>query len=75
MQEYSAALAGQDLSDFAPKVDSEARSQCASIAQQAAISRLCLIQDAQDFWRIQDKHRSSADTDGPSSLGRLPLQT
>jgi hypothetical protein len=69
MQEYSAALVGQDLSSFAPLVDSDARAQCVSIARQAAISRLCLIQDAQDFWRLQEKDRSSPDTDGPSSLG------
>jgi hypothetical protein len=75
LQECSAALAGQDLSDFAPKVDGEARFQCVSIAQQAAISRLCLIQDAHDFWGLQEKHRSSAGTDGPSSLGSSVVGT
>jgi hypothetical protein len=75
MQEYSAALAGQDLSSFAPLVDGEANPQCVSIAQQAATSRLCMIQDAQDFWGIQEKHRSSAGTEGPSSLGSSVVGT
>jgi hypothetical protein len=75
MQEYSAALVGQDLSRFAALVDSEARAQCVSITQQAAISRLCLIQDAQDFWGIQGKDRSTAGTDGPSSLGSSVVGT
>jgi hypothetical protein len=75
MEEYSAALVGQDLSSFAPLVDSEARAQCVSIAQQAAISRLCLIQDARDFWGLQDKDRSSPGTDGPSSLGSSVVGT
>jgi hypothetical protein len=75
MQEYSAALVRLDLSSFAPLVDSEARPQCVSIVQQAAISRLCLIQDAQDFWGIQDNGRSSPDADGPSSLGSSVVGT
>jgi hypothetical protein len=44
MQEFSAALNGMDLSNFAPLVDSEAMTQGVSIARQAAISRLCLIE-------------------------------
>jgi hypothetical protein len=75
MQQYSAALVGQDLSGFAPLVDSEARAQCVLISQQAAISRLCLIQDPQDCWGIQEKHRSSAGTEGRSSLGSSVVGT
>jgi hypothetical protein len=75
MQEFASALAGQDLSDFAPLVDSEANHQCVSIAHQAAVSHLCMIQDARDFWEDQEKHRSSAVTDGPSSLGSSVVGT
>jgi hypothetical protein len=68
MQEYAAALLGHTLPS-APLVDSEAPEGALFVAKQAAISRLCMIQDAHDFWEDQEKHRSSARTDGPSSLG------
>jgi hypothetical protein len=67
MQELSAALVGMESSSFTPLVDSEARPQCVSVAEQAAISRLCPIQDAFDFWalleeRLAKEGRSSPDT-------------
>jgi hypothetical protein len=43
MQKFPAALAGKDLSNFAPLVDNEAKQSRATIAQQADISRLCPI--------------------------------
>jgi hypothetical protein len=41
-----------DLSNFTPLVDGEAKQSYVQIAQEAAISRLCPIQDAYDFWGI-----------------------
>jgi hypothetical protein len=61
MTEFSVALADKDLSNFVPLVDGEAKQSCVSIAQQAAISKLCPIQDAHDFWSQVDG-RSSQDT-------------
>jgi hypothetical protein len=47
-----------------------------SIAHQAAVSRLCMIQDGDDQWgKAQEKHRSSAVTDGPSSRGSSVVGT
>jgi hypothetical protein len=39
-----------NLSDFEPKVDAEADDKSCRIAQTAAISRMCPIQDATDYW-------------------------
>jgi hypothetical protein len=52
------------LSSLTPLVNSEARPAYVSMAQQAAISRLCPIQDAYDFWSLLDEKegRSSPDT-------------
>jgi hypothetical protein len=55
MPEFSAGLIGQGLSNFIQLVDSEARSQAVSVAQQAAVSRLCQIQDAYDFWALLEE--------------------
>jgi hypothetical protein len=68
MQEFGAALSGQDLSNFAPLVESEARSQAVSVAQQADISRLCPIQDAYDFWALLEEELKEQ---GRSSLGTV----
>jgi hypothetical protein len=46
---------------FTPLVDGEAKQSHVEIAQEAAISRLCLIQDAYDFWSLSEG-RSSPDT-------------
>jgi hypothetical protein len=59
MGQFSAALVGMDLSNFVPPVGAEAKQSCVDMAQEAAISRLCISQDAYDFW---DLHRISADT-------------
>jgi hypothetical protein len=66
MQEFLAALVGMELSRFTPLVDSEARPACVSVVQQAAISRLCPIQDVHDFWalleeRLEKEGRSDRD--------------
>jgi hypothetical protein len=70
MQKYAAALRGHKLPQT-PLVDSEAPEGCQIIAKQAAWSRLCMIQDAHNFWAevSHEEHRSSACTDGPVSLG------
>jgi hypothetical protein len=54
MQEYAAALQRQELPP-APLVESEAAEGCQVIAKQAAISRLCMIQDAHNFWDDRDQ--------------------
>jgi hypothetical protein len=46
MRQYSAALGEMDISSFTPLVDGEAKHSHVEIAQEAAISRLCPIQDA-----------------------------
>jgi hypothetical protein len=53
-----------------PLVDSEVPGECLNIAKQAACSRLCMIQDAHNFWEevLSGEHRSSACTDGPSRV-------
>jgi hypothetical protein len=50
MQEFSVVLADKDSSNFVPLFDGETKQSHLVIAQQAAISRLCPIQDAHDFW-------------------------
>jgi hypothetical protein len=69
MQEYAAALQGHKLPPT-PLVDSEAPEGCQIISRQADCSRLCMIQDAHNFWAevSHEEHRSSACTDGPISL-------
>jgi hypothetical protein len=39
-----------ELDDFSPFVHGEAKQSHVDIAQEAAISRLCIVQDAYDFW-------------------------
>jgi hypothetical protein len=49
----SAVAIALDSSDSLPqRVDGEARQSHISIAQEAAFSRLCPIQDAYDFWSL-----------------------
>jgi hypothetical protein len=43
-----------DTSSFTPLVDGEAKQSHVTIAQEAAISRLCPIQDAHDFWSLME---------------------
>jgi hypothetical protein len=61
MTQYLAALSDMGTSSFAPLVDGEAKQSHLSIAQEAAISRLCQIQDAYDFWSLLEGS-SSPDT-------------
>jgi hypothetical protein len=71
IQEFSAALVGKDLSNFVPLVDGEAKQSAVSVAHQAAISRLCPIQDAHEFWSLlEEKGRSSPDI---GSGGSAPI--
>jgi hypothetical protein len=76
MQEFAVALQGQNPPG-APLVDSEAPEECLNIAKQAANSRLCMIQDAHNFWEevLSGEHRSSACTDGPASLSGSSVGT
>jgi hypothetical protein len=50
MTECTSALSQTDLSGFEPLVDAEAKQSSLDIAQEAAISRLCIVKDAVDFW-------------------------
>jgi hypothetical protein len=59
MREFSAGLGRTDTSNFTPLVGGEAKQSHVKTAQEAAISRLCPIQDAYDFWNMG---RSSPDT-------------
>jgi hypothetical protein len=65
MSDYQAALEGLSLT--APLVDSEAPEWCQFVSKQAAISRLCMVQDAPDKW-AEMVDRSSPGSDGPASL-------
>jgi hypothetical protein len=65
MFEYQAALEGVSLT--VPVVDSEAPEGGQIVAKQAAISRLCMVQDAPDKW-AEMVDRSSPGSDGPASL-------
>jgi hypothetical protein len=59
MKQHSAALSSMNLSNFTPLVDGEAKQSHVDIAQEAAISRLCIVQDAYDSWNMG---RNSPDT-------------
>jgi hypothetical protein len=72
MQEFSAGLIGQDLSNFTPLVDSEARSQAVSVAQQPAVSRLCPIQDAYDFWPLLEERLKKEGRSSPATGSGAP---
>jgi hypothetical protein len=61
MTEFTCALSQMDVSSFEPLVDAEARQSSLDIAHEAAISRLCIAQDAIDYWYGED--RSSRDTE------------
>jgi hypothetical protein len=50
---FSAALSLMDLSEFQPSVAAEAKQFDVETAEDAAISRLRLIQDGLDLWRMQ----------------------
>jgi hypothetical protein len=50
MSEFTSALGEMDLSSFVPVSDVEADDKSCRIAQTAALSRRCPIQDAADYW-------------------------
>jgi hypothetical protein len=50
MTEMASALANMDLSSFEPFADAEAPEKSCRIAQTAALSRRCPIQDVTDYW-------------------------
>jgi hypothetical protein len=50
MTEFAAALSQMDLSSFEPLPDVEASEKSCLIAQQAALSRKCIVQDAINYW-------------------------
>jgi hypothetical protein len=50
MTGFASALANMDLSSFIPLPDAEAPEKSCRIAQTAALSRRCPIQDATDYW-------------------------
>jgi hypothetical protein len=52
MKSFSAALSGLDNSDFTPQASSEAKHSQVATAEEAAISRLCPVQDGYDFWEL-----------------------
>jgi uncharacterized protein YifE (UPF0438 family) len=52
LKQYSAALESIDISSFTPLVNGEANQSHVEIAHEAAISRLCPIWDAYDFWSM-----------------------
>jgi hypothetical protein len=68
MNEFSNALSEMDLSSFTPQVDAEAPDKSLKIARDAAVSRLCPIQDATDYWN-SGKAQAESDT----VLGGLAL--
>jgi hypothetical protein len=67
MLQYSVALEAMNLENFTPLVNGEAKLSQVETAHQAAISRLCPIQDAYNFWGLG---RSSP---GTGSGGPAPL--
>jgi hypothetical protein len=72
MREMTSALGETDLSAFIPEPDVEADDKSCCIAQTAALSRRCPIQDAADYWSPpQDNGRSSqATVQGGSAPGQ-----
>jgi hypothetical protein len=64
---FSAALGDIDTSAFTPLVDSEANPFFVGIAQEAAISRLCPIRDALDFWALDEGRGSSVGRSSPDT--------
>jgi hypothetical protein len=72
MQQYTAAVALMDFSDFEPQPDSMAPEKSQRIASLAALSRRCLVQDACDDWASpQEQAQEESDTD---SHGFAPAQ-
>jgi hypothetical protein len=68
MHEFASALSTMDLSSFEPQVDAEASDKSCRIASDAAISRLCPIQDAIDYWNPGMGHVEAVTGQGGSAL-------
>jgi hypothetical protein len=67
MKRFSSALSALDLKDFTPQVAAEAKQSQVETAEEAAISRLCPIQDSFDFWELS--RSSSATVSGAPTPG------
>jgi hypothetical protein len=52
MNSFSEALSTMDLAGFTPLVAAEASEKAVQLSEEAAISRLGLIQDGLDFWGV-----------------------
>jgi hypothetical protein len=52
MNSFYEALSTMKLSAFEPLVSAEAPDKAVLVSEEAAISRLRLIQDGQDFWGL-----------------------
>jgi hypothetical protein len=68
MIEYSSVLSQMDLSSFEPLVDAEALDKSCKVAQDAAISRLCIVQDAIDYWNVGGQERPGTGLGGPAPV-------
>jgi hypothetical protein len=66
MSEFASALSQMNLSSFDPLVDAEAKQSSLDIAQEAAMSRLCIVQDATDYWYGEDRTSPDTGLGGPA---------
>jgi hypothetical protein len=78
MNEMASALSQMGLSSFGPLVDAEAPDKSCRIATNAAISRMCPIRDAADYWNPGNALEMSDTVLGGPAPGRdstlsLPL--
>jgi hypothetical protein len=72
IQQYTAAVSVMDFSEFEPQPADIAPEKSQRVAQQAALSRRCMVQDACDYWGSpQDQAQEESVTD---SYGFAPAQ-
>jgi hypothetical protein len=57
-----------DLSSVEPLVDAEAKQSSLDIAHEAAVSRLCIVQDAIDHWYREDRSSPDTGSGGPAPV-------
>jgi hypothetical protein len=69
MYEFASALSEMDLSSFIPEVDAEAPDKSCRIAHDAAIARLCPIQDAIDYWLSPEEAATVSGSSAPDQGG------
>jgi hypothetical protein len=67
MSELSSALSQMNLSSFEPRVDAEAKQSSLDIAQEAALSRGCIVEDAADYWGL-DRSSPVTGSGGPAPV-------